>query len=133
MTSVAQRTPADRAAADASRLDRSIDATAPANAASSPARAAAMATPTPRGLVITRRSPGRPAALVMSPSGCTVPSTESPYFGSGSSIECPPSTGQPCAAATRAPPAIRAPSASGSPSRGHITTARASSGVAPIA
>ncbi len=64
----------------------------------------------PIGLVSTRASPGRAPALVVMRSGCTSPITAMPYFGSGSSMEWPPSTKAPAARATSAPPRSTSPS-----------------------
>ena len=55
-------------------------------------------TPSPIGFVSTSTSPARAPAFVSTWSGCTVPTTASPYFGSASSIECPPPTSAPAAA-----------------------------------
>src|SRR5699024_11238207 len=48
--------------------------------------------------------PASAASLRMSSFGWATPVTAIPYFGSGSSIECPPATGQFAAAATSSPP-----------------------------
>ena len=60
--------------------------------------------PAPSGLVSTSASPGRPPALVSTAAGWTTPVTASPYFGSGSSIEWPPTTPRPRPPPRRAPP-----------------------------
>ena len=79
-----------------------------------------------------RRRPGRRRALVSSSSGCTMPVTASPYFGSGSSMEWPPDD----RGARRAPPRPGRPRGSrrstSIPSRssGKATTFSAVSGVA---
>ena len=51
-----------------------------------PPLTAVLMIPVPRGLVSTRRSPGRASALVVILSGWTSPTATIPYFGSGSSI-----------------------------------------------
>ena len=52
-------------------------------------------TPSPIGFVSTSASPACAPAFVSTRSGCTVPTTASPYFGSASSIEWPPATRHP--------------------------------------
>ena len=79
----------------------------------SPRLCAVEIAPTPSGLVSTSASPGRAPAFVSSSSGCTVPATDRPYFGSGSSMECPPATDAPAAWTTAAPPRRISPSTSG--------------------
>ena len=49
-------------------------------------------TPTPSGLVSDSAVPATAPAFVMTRSRSTRPVTAIPYFGSGSSIECPPPT-----------------------------------------
>ena len=57
-----------------------------------------------------------------------------PYFGSGSSMEWPPSTGAPASAAASAPPRSTSPSSSmESVLTGQPTRLRAKSGLAPMA
>src|SRR5207245_9642936 len=91
-------------------------------------------TPSPTGLVSTSKSPGRAPAFVSTRAGSTDPTTASPYFGSASSIECPPAIRQPAAVATAAPPSrTRARSSNGRPSRGQPTRFNASNGAPPIA
>ena len=91
-------------------------------------------TPSPIGFVRTRTSPARPPALRQTRSGSTVPTTARPYFGSGSSIECPPAISAPAWRATSLPPSMtRASSSNGNPSRGQATRLRPSSGEPPIA
>ena len=110
-------------------------ATAAATAAGSglPRLTAVATTPVPIGLVRTSRSPGRALAMVSSRAGSARPTTASPYLGSGSSTEWPPTTGQPASAATSAPP--RSTSASGSTGRaaGQAVRLRATSGRPPMA
>ena len=101
----------------------------------SPSLVALLTIPVPRALLSTSSIPGRPAALVITRSGCTVPTTASPYFGSGSRTECPPATSAP-ASATVATPArsTRSRTLAGSTSScGQATRLRASSGAPPIA
>ena len=87
---------------------------------------AVVITPMPSGLVMINRSPGRAPALVMTPSRGTKPVTANPYFGSGSSIECPPTIVVPLDAMTSAPPWRTSPrSSKGSPVRGQLTNCRA--------
>ena len=91
-------------------------------------------TPSPIGLLSTSTSSGRPPAFRHTRSGSTVPTTASPYFGSGSSMEWPPAISAPAARATSAPPSMtRARSSKGRPSRGHATRLSASSGAPPMA
>ena len=70
-------------------------------------RLSAVATvPAPSGLVSTSTSPGPAAARWSAPRrGSTMPVTASPYFGSGSSIECPPTIEAPAAATASSPAA----------------------------
>ena len=136
MTSVMAPAPAARAAAAASRLSTSIASTAASRcpSATSPRLPAVEMAPAPSGLVRTSASPGRPAAFVMTSSGCTTPVTASPYLGSGSSIEWPPTTATPAAAATSEPPRRISPSTSPPRSRSeNATRFSAVTGVAPIA
>ena len=91
-------------------------------------------TPVPIALVSTSVSPGRAASMVNRRPGEASPTTAIPYFGSGSSIVCPPTTRQPASAATDAPP--RSTSASsdiGSVSPGQAVRFSAISGRPPIA
>ena len=62
---------------------------------------AVVSTPVPIGLVSTSTSPGRAPALVMTRSGWIVPVTNSPNFGSSSTIEWPPAMAMPAAADRR--------------------------------
>ena len=78
-------------------------------------------TPSPIGFVSTSASPGCAPAFVSTRSGCTVPTTARPYFGSASSIEWPPAIKQPAGArdvARRRRARARA-ARTASPSRGH--------------
>jgi hypothetical protein len=52
----------------------------------------ALSTPDPIGLVRLSGRPGRPASIRSSAAGSAVPVTAIPYFGSGSSMLCPPAT-----------------------------------------
>src|SRR5262249_14523336 len=72
-----------------------ITATAASTGAANSRLHAVDTAPAPSGLVSTSASPTRPPALVSTAAGSTTPVTASPYFGSGSSIECPPTTEQP--------------------------------------
>ena len=89
--------------------------------------------PVPIGLLSTSTSPGRPPAFVQISSGCAKPVTAMPYLGSGSSIECPPATTAPAAAATSAPPRRISPRSSIGSVFGNATTLSANAGRAPIA
>ena len=91
-------------------------------------------TPLPTGLVRKRASPARAVEFRITRSGCTVPVTASPYLGSASSMECPPTIATPAAAAASEPP--RRISTNGSRPRSsteYATRLRAVSGVPPIA
>ena len=61
-------------------------------------------TPVPRGLVITKRSPGCAPTFLRILSGCTYPVTQRPYLGSGSWIVWPPAMVQPASTALSWPP-----------------------------
>ena len=81
-------------AAAPSRFSVVITSTASASGASRAPRLSAVDTaPAPSGLVSTSASPARPPALVITSSGRTTPVTASPYLGSASSIEWPPTIG----------------------------------------
>ncbi len=88
-------------------------ARATSSSSASPRLIAVATVPAPSGLVSTSASPGAPPALVSTASGWTVPVTASPYFGSGSSIEWPPTTLAPAAATASAPPRRISASVSG--------------------
>ena len=61
-------------------------------------RACACSTsPVPSGFVRKSASPGCAPALGQTPSGCTVPTTARPYFGSSSRSVCPPARSAPAA------------------------------------
>ena len=99
----------------------------------SPRLIAVATTPVPSGLVSTSRSPARALAMVSSRSGSASPTTARPYLGSGSSIEWPPTTGQPAWAATSAPPRSTSASSSTGRSAGQAVRLRAISGRPPMA
>ena len=107
--------PAATAAAAAPALSAAITSTARASSSSSacPRLRAVTTAPAPSGLVSTSASPTRPPALAITRSGCTAPVTARPYLGSGSSIECPPTTSAPAARTTSSPPRSTSPSAAG--------------------
>ena len=133
MTSVPARMPAATAACPASRLSAVIDATASSDT-SPVAFIRLLSTPTPSGLVSDSAVPATAASLRMSRSRSTRPVTAMPYFGSGSSIECPPPTWQPASCATSRPPrSTSAASSAGSTSRGQPSRFTATTGVPPIA
>ena len=88
MTSVTAFGENDRSASAASRFSSVIDATAASSAPSGahPSRTAWRTSPVPSGFVTRTASPGRAPLFRQTPSGCTVPTTASPYFGSSSRI-----------------------------------------------
>ena len=98
--------PAASAAADAAAFSVVITSTvrAVSSAEASPRLAAVVATPPPTGFDSHSSWPARAVELRSRRSGSTVPVTAIPYFGSGSSIEWPPTTATPAAAATSDPP-----------------------------
>ena len=99
-----------------------------------PRFAAVVTAPPPIGFVRNSTSPARPVELRTTARGCTTPVTAIPYFGSGSSIECPPTIGTPASAAISAPPArMRASVSAPWRSSENATTLSAVSGCAPIA
>ena len=59
----------------------------------------------PSGFVRKTASPGRAPLLIQTPSGWTVPTTASPYFGSVSRIVCPPARIAPAARTCSSAPA----------------------------
>ena len=130
VTSVTACGPTARSAAAASRLSVVIEATAAASVSGGAAscRRALATTPVPSPLVSTSTSPGRPPAFVQIASGCTVPVTARPYFGSGSVIVWPPTTAMPASRATSAPPRMMAPAMAWSRSPGMPAMASANSG-----
>ncbi len=90
--------------------------------------------PSPSGFVRISVAPAGTRELRAIRSGCTRPSATIPYFGSGSVIEWPPTTGMPAAAATSRPPRRTSPSiSSGRSSTGHATMFSAKIGRPPIA
>ena len=100
----------------------------------SPRLTAVATTPVPSGLVSTSRSPGRALAMVSSRAGSAIPTTARPYLGSGSSIEWPPTTGQPACPATSAPPRrTSASSSTGRSAAGQAVRLSAISGRPPMA
>ena len=136
MTSVSALAPAARARSAASALSSLITAIARStSAASASPRLSAVATaPAPSGLDRTSTSPSRPPALVSTARGSTMPVTASPYLGSGSSIEWPPTIEAPAAATASAPPRRISRSTSGpSVSSGNATRLSAETGRPPIA
>ena len=98
--------PAAVAASEASRLRVVITSTAAVArpGGPTPRLSAVDATPPPTGLVRNSASPARAVEFRTIRSGWTAPVTASPYFGSGSSIECPPTIDAPAAATTSDPP-----------------------------
>ena len=78
-------------------------------------------------------SPGRAPAFGQIASGCTVPTTASPYFGSSSRIVCPPARIAPAARTRSSAPASTSPSTSTGSSSGNAATESASSGAPPMA
>ncbi len=136
MTSVIACAPASTAAADAAAFSVVMTSTASARTSSSAAprlRAVTIA-PTPSGFVSTRTSPARPPAFVTIAPGSTTPVTARPYFGSGSSIECPPTSDAPASATTSRPPRrISRRTSPPSRSSGNATTFIAVTGRPPIA
>ena len=104
VTSVAAAAPAARAAREASRFRVVI--TSIAAAETSPVDFMRLfSSPTPSGFVSVIGRPASAASLRSRRSGCAVPVTAMPYFGSGSSTEWPPMTGTPASSAIASPPA----------------------------
>ncbi len=94
----------------------------------------ALSTPVPSGLVSDNGSPGRPASIRSSRAGSASPVTAMPYFGSGSSMLCPPATWQPACRAISSPPrSTSTASSDGSRSRGQPSRFSATSGSPPTA
>ncbi len=133
VTSVPHRMPAFTAAALASRFNVVIAATAAGN--TSPVDLCRLlSTPLPSGLVRQSGVPGVPLSSRIRWSTSTVPVTASPYFGSASSMLCPPARWQPAAAAMSWPPRSTSRATSmGSCSRGQASRLSATSGVPPMA
>jgi len=92
-----------------------------------------MIRPVPSGLVTNNASPGCAPFFGQIPSGWTVPTTASPYFGSASRIVCPPASRPPAARTWASAAAKIAPSISIGSSSGKAAIESASSGVPPIA
>ena len=82
----------------------------------------------PSGFVRNSASPGRAPLFGQIPSGCTVPTTASPYFGSSSRIVWPPASIAPAARTTSSAPARTSPSTSVGSSSGNAAIDSASSG-----
>jgi hypothetical protein len=113
-----------------------IDATAAATRSSGavPALIAVVVIPTPSGLVSTSASPSRSPELRSIRSGCTSPTTASPYLGSGRPRCARRPRANPPRAAISAPPASTSASSDvGSSDDGHATRFSANSGRPPIA
>ena len=90
--------------------------------------------PRPSGLVSTSESPATAVEFRSMWARSTNPSTTMPYFGSGSVMECPPSTGNPTPVAASIPPCSTRPSmSSGRSSTGQFTMLSPRNGVPPIA
>ena len=96
-----RRRPARPPAASRLSVVITVDGRGRAALARRPRLSAVDTAPAPSGLVSTSASPARPPALVSTSSGCTIPVTARPYFGSASSIEWPPTIATPASAATR--------------------------------
>jgi len=92
-----------------------------------------MIRPVPSGLVTNSASPGWAPFFGQIPSGWTVPTTASPYFGSASRIVCPPASSPPAARTCASAAAKIAPSISTGSSSGNAAIESARSGVPPIA
>ncbi len=93
----------------------------------------ASTSPVPSGFVRKSASPGRAPLLRQIPSGWTVPTTASPYFGSASRIVCPPARIAPAARTCSAAAAKTAPSTAVGSSSGNAAIESARSGAPPIA
>ena len=91
VTSVAHLIPAASACRLASALSVVITSTA-ASLTWPVALCQALSTPVPIGLVRLSGRPGCPASIRSNAAGSAVPVTAMPYFGSGSSMLCPPAT-----------------------------------------
>src|SRR5207247_2586761 len=127
-----RRHPAARAA---TRLSRSMLATAAASASSgaAPSLAAVVITPVPSGLERNTRSPARRPPLISTRSGWTRPVTQRPYFGSLSTTVWPPAMTPPASATFSAPPRKTSAMIALSMSRGKPATASANITSPPIA
>ncbi len=98
-----------------------------------PSRTACSTIPVPSGFVRKSASPSLAPAFGQIASGCTVPTTASPYFGSSSRIVCPPARIAPAARTRSSAPASTSPRTSVGSSSGNAATESASSGAPPIA
>ena len=87
----------------------------------------------PSGFVRKSASPGCAPFFGQIPEGCTVPTTASPYFGSGSRIVWPPASRAPAARTCESAAAKTAASVSTGSSSGKAAIESASSGEPPIA
>ncbi len=99
MTSVTALGSNGRRASAASRLSIRIQRTA-STSSSSPASSRlypCSTRPVPSGFVRKTASPGAAVLFAQTASGCAVPTTASPYFGSSSRIVCPPASSAPAA------------------------------------
>ncbi len=113
-------------------MDAMAAATTTSSAASSLMAVAMM--PVPSGLVRTSRSPGRAVEFRMTAAGSTWPTAQSPYLGSGSSMEWPPMMTMPACRAMALPPSrIRSRMPWPSSFRGKATRLSAVSGRPPMA
>src|SRR6476619_6542696 len=92
-----------------------------------------MISPVPSGFVRKSASPGRAPFFGQIPSGRTVPTTASPYFGSASRIVWPPASSPPAARTCWSAAAKISASISIGSSSGKAAIESASSGVPPIA
>ena len=91
MTSVAARMPAASAACAASRLSAVMLSTASGNV-SPVTLCRLLSTPTPSGLVSDKGEPELAASFRSNRPASAMPVTAMPYFGSWSSMLCPPAT-----------------------------------------
>ena len=87
----------------------------------------------PSGFVRKRASPGCAVAFDQNPSGWTVPTTASPYFGSSSRKVCPPARIAPALRTCSSAAAKMAASSSFGKLSGKAAIESASSGAPPIA
>src|SRR5215212_6404707 len=92
-----------------------------------------MISPVPSGFVRKTASPGLAPFFGQIPSGCTVPTTARPYFGSASRIVWPPARRPPAARTCWSAAAKIAASISIGSSSGNAAIESASNGVPPIA
>ncbi len=89
--------------------------------------------PAPNGFVRTKTSPGFAEEFFQTLSGCTIPSTDKPYFGSSSSTVWPPTSRHSASFILSAPPRRISVSTHGSRQLGKQTIFMAVSGTPPIA